>query len=351
MSVITNITLFWKEFEKSADSIRTDLKNENYVDLNRTIEYLDDLAIRYTGSHFFVELAYDEFECTFDTGPNKTSQYLAKLAVDMAPPSIQNGWILNSSLPPMSQKAIQASLKIKEKEYYLNDFHVFYEVNQKTQTIDCKLYCPGYKQIRNPERKKEMSMYLIELAVGQCTYEAYLSGVDYLDEPDHQMKFCNLIDAFETITDITEKKDWKRYQSPLEIYSVYQPNQDIVHDSLRKDMKLIFTTHPLLIEETIGGQTDVISDLEAKGGQFGYLYYLNPFHDQQDAVFRQKLSEQLDKEMSKYHIGKVIGGAIGKAYSYIDWIVFDEDAFKRACNTVKEQLNKKIELEYRNFND
>lgn len=51
--------------------------------------------------------------------------------------------------------------------------------------------------------------------------------------------------------DIVEKNEWKEYNSPLEIYSVYQPIQDIGHDSLRKDMKYIFTTHPLLIEETI----------------------------------------------------------------------------------------------------
>ena len=64
--------------------------------------------------------------------------------------------------------------------------------------------------------------------------------------------------------DIVEKNAWKEYNSPLEIYSVYQPIQDIGHDSLRKDMKYIFTTHPLLIEETIENKKDVLLDLSSK---------------------------------------------------------------------------------------
>lgn len=43
-----------------------------------------------------------------------------------------------------------------------------------------------------------MSMYLIELAIGQCAYEAYLSSVDFLDvPPEEDQPFCNLVDLFE----------------------------------------------------------------------------------------------------------------------------------------------------------
>lgn len=73
--------------------------------------------------------------------------------------------------------------------------------------------------------------------------------------------------------DIVEKNEWKEYNSPLEIYSVYQPIQDIGHDSLRKDMKYIFTTHPLLIEETIENKKDVLLDLSSKDGEYGFVYF------------------------------------------------------------------------------
>lgn len=346
MSVYTNVLAFWKEFEEKDATLRQNLV-EDQDQAFAMMEKYDEKINQICGSHFFCEFTYDAFEMTFDTGPNKTSQYLAWYCAQLAPQSIQKNWIINSCLPPMSQKAIQADLKIKEDDYYLNDFTVFYTVDQKNQTIDCKLYCPGYSQIGNDERKKEMSMYLIELALGQCAYEAYLSSVDCLDTPDETMKFCNLIDFYEAIMETVEKHNWHTYNHPTEIYSMYQPYKEFADDSLRKDMKMIFTTHPLLVEETIEQKQDVLSDLLVKDGEFGYMYFMNLYNNKEDALFRQELSKKLDKEMTKIHAAKVIGGAIGKSYCYIDWIVFDKHRFIQAFNDIKKQLD--IKLYYQKF--
>ncbi|ERK46663.1 hypothetical protein [Faecalitalea cylindroides] len=352
MSAYTNSIKFWESFQKVQEELKKCLSLKKYERLNELVEGLDEEVYSYTGAHFFVENLYDEYEMTFDTGPNKTTQYLCSLFSKTAPESIKKSWIINACLPPLSQKAIQAEVQIKDQSYTLTDFHVFYKVVENTQTIACQLYCPAYQQIKNPENKKEMSMYLIELAIGQCAYEAYLSSVDFLDvPPEEDQPFCNLVDLFEKIMDIVEKNEWKEYNSPLEIYSVYQPIQDIGHDSLRKDMKYIFTTHPLLIEETIENKKDVLLDLSSKDGEYGFVYFSNMFHNKEDALFRQSLSKQLDDQISKLNAGKVIGGAIGKSYSYIDWIVYDKTNFIKALESAKKQLNKSVELHYESFND
>lgn len=59
------------------------------------------------------------------------------------------------------------------------------------------------------------------------------------------------------------------------------------------------------------------------------------FHNKEDALFRQSLSKQLDDQISKLNAGKVIGGAIGKSYSYIDWIVYDKTNFIKALESAK----------------
>lgn len=346
MSAYTNICDFWEKFLQIDAKLRTSLleqSEESYT----LIEQLDQEVMRICGSHFFCEYAYDTFEMTFDTGPNKTSQYLALFCTNLAPEAIKKNWIIHSCLEAMSAKAVQADLRIKEDDYYLNDFMVFYQVNEKNKTLDCKLYCPGYSQIGNTERKKEMSMYLIELAIGECAYEAYLSSVDYLDQADDKLSFCNLIDFYETIMDLVEKKDWPVYKHPTEIHSVYKPYKEVADDSLRKDMKLIFTTHPLLIEESIEGQKDVLSDLQVKDGNFAYIYFMNIYNNKEDALLRQELSKKLNKEMSKIHAGQVIGGAIGKSYSYIDWIIYDEEIFLKAFESIKKQLD--VPLFYQKF--
>lgn len=352
MSAYTNALDFWKQFEKVDATLRRCLMDQDYATLNEIVEGLDEEVYQLTGAHYFVENLYDAFEMTFDTGPNKTTQYLAKLYRETAPVSIKKNWIINDCLQPLSQKAIQAQVQIKEDVYSLADFHVFYEIIEGTETLDCKLYCPGFYRIQNPEHKKEMCMYLIETAVGQCTYEAYLGRIDFLDQiPEEQPKFCNLTDFFENIMQVVEEQHWKEYRSPLDIYSVYQPIQDFAHDALRKDMKYLFTTHPLLVEETIENKKDVLLDLEVKDGEFGFVYYSNIFHNKEDALFRQKLSKQLDDEISKLHVGKVVGGAIGKSFSYIDWIIYDKEGFLKAFNTLKKQLHKSVELHYESFKE
>ena len=72
-------------------------------------------------------------------------------------------------------------------------------------------------------------------------------------------------------------------------------------------------------------------------------------HNKEDALYRQKLSKQLDETISKVHAGKVVGGAIGKSFSYIDWIVYDKDVFMKVFNQLKKQLDASVELYYQKF--
>lgn len=350
MSVYENAKSFWKQFASRQPEIEQALTDKDYPGLMHALEPLQEEATNLTGCGYFVEDAADQFEMTFDPGPNKTSQYLARYFTELCPPEILAKWIVNPVLMPLSQKAIEAQVQIRDQVYTLADFHVFYTIDQQSQTFQCRVYCPGYTLIDNEENKKEMSMYLLELSVGQTLYEAYIGRVEFADQPpEEKMEFSNLVDFYEAIMTVVERDNWKTYRSPLEIYSVYQPFQDFAHDSLRKDMKIIFTTHPLLAEETLGSTSDVLLDLKAKDGEFGYVYYANPFNGKDDALLRQELSRQLDKTMTQLHAGQVIGGAMGKSYSYIDWIVYDRTKFMKAFNQLKKQLDDKVELHYQTF--
>ncbi|UNT92861.1 hypothetical protein [Allobaculum sp. Allo2] len=45
----------------------------------------------------------------------------------------------------------------------------------------------------------------------------------------------------------------------------------------------------------------------------------------------------------------MIGGAIGKSYSYIDLILYDEPMFQKAFAQIQQQLKSKVDLHYRSF--
>ena len=85
MSVYTNSQLFWKSFVNVQDELKNCLTNRNYERLNELVENLDEQFYSFTGAHFFVENLYDEYEMTFDTGPNKTTQYICSFFSKTAP--------------------------------------------------------------------------------------------------------------------------------------------------------------------------------------------------------------------------------------------------------------------------
>lgn len=336
--------MFWKDFQGQEAEIRQCLVDNDAARLESIAEEWEQRVNTLCGAHFFMEYAYDNFEMTFDTGPNKTTQYLAALCVKMAPASVKKHWICNATLPPLSQKAIQTQVNIKDETYALNDFYAFYETDDDNQTFAVQLYCPGYSRIENPERKKEMSMILVELSIGLLCYESYMGSIDFTDQPLQDRSFCNLIELYETVMDTASHRGWRTYDATTDIYSVYEPNQEIVHDALRKDMKFIFTTYPLLIEETLEGQSeDCRNDAIAKGASFQYIYYKNLFENEQDATLRQELSQTMKKVFEESHVASIIGGAIGKTYSYIDCIVYDKDKFDVLMNQIKKQV-KQVDL-------
>lgn len=349
MSVISNIKEFWSRFKDEQQDLLNALKNKDYTSLMETLEGLDQECYSISGAHLFVEDSFEQPELTLDAGPNKTTQLICQQMKKLAPQDIKKVWIINDTLPPLSQKAIEAQLQIKDEIYTLFDFTAFYTVDENAQSFSVRLYCPGFSLIENPEHKREMCIYLTELAIGQNAFESYVSFVDFLDQPENGTDFCNLTELYEVIIETAEKGKWKEYKHPTDIYSVYQPHQDIAHDSLRKDMKIIFTTHPSLIEESLGSKSDVLLDLKVKDGEYGYVYYSNPFSGKDDALFRQELSKQMDQAFAPLHCAKVIGGAIGKSYSYIDLIVFDKTVFTKAFDQIAAQLHDRVELHYRMF--
>lgn len=349
MSVLTNIEEFWNRFADEQDGLLKALEAKNYTKVSEILEGLSSECSAISGARLFIEDSVDQPELTLDSGPSKTSQLICQQMKKLAPKSISRRWIINDTLPPLSQKAIEAQLQIKDSVYSLFDMTAFYQISQANQSFSVQVYCPGFSMIENPEYKREMSIYLVELAVGEKMLESNISSVDFLDVPENGVSFCNLTELYDVIEQTIEKEHWKEYKHPLDIYTVFKPYQDFAHDSLRKDMKMIFTTHPTLIEEHLGDGKDVVMDFKDKDGEYGYIYFSNPFEGKDDALFRQELSRRIESLCAPLHCAKVIGGAIGKSYSYIDLAVFDTAVFEKVFEQVQEQLKDKVEIYYRNF--
>lgn len=343
------IQSFWKHFLLRKPELEDALRVQ---DEQRTADLIREINVeleRVCGCKVEIELNEDGFfEMTFDTGPSKTVQYITELMKQCAPKELVEDWIINAWLPPYSAKARNALLKIKDKTYTGADFTVFYEIDTVNHCLHVSMYCPGFADIADEDRKREMSAYMLELFLGELELEARIASVQAVDKPLSDCEnFCLLPNFYEDVCDIVIDQEWMEYHEPTNIYMAYKINEETNDDSLRHDMKLIITTNSLLQEEILQKNYDSCLDFRDKGGEYGYLYYDNPYEDEKNALVRQTMEKKLNELLHPLAIARTIGGAIGTNYSYIDLAVFDKDAFM----IVLEDLNSKISfaLHYQPF--
>ena len=207
-----------------------------------------------------------------------------------APKELVEDWIINSWLPPFSAKAKNARLRIKDKVYTGADFTVFYEIDDTNRVLHVSVYCPGFADIADEERKRDMSAYMLELFLGELELEARIASVTAVDKPlSDSENFCLLPNFYEDVCDIVIDREWLEYREPTNIYMAYKINEEGSDDRLRKDMKLIVTTNSLLQEELLQKNYDSCLDFRDKGGEYGYLYYENPYEDEKSALIRQTM--------------------------------------------------------------
>lgn len=331
---------FWDAFLKQREELETALREADAERIEELRGALDRQLERVCGCK--VEIERDEegfFELSFDTGPNKTVQYIAALLKDTAPKELVEDWIINACLPPLSAKAKNAVLRIKDRVYTGADFTVFYEIDAANKCLHTQVYCPGFADIQDEERKRDMAAYMLELFLGELELEARIGSVAPLDEPlADSENFCLLPNFYEDVCDIIIDQEWLEYHDPTQIYMAFKVNEKPVHDTLRQDIKLLLTTNALLQEEVLRQNEDSCKDFKDKGGEYGYLYYENPYADEKNALIRQTMEKKLNDMLYPIGVARTIGGAIGEHYSYIDVAIFDPDAFA----ILLEHLNDKL---------
>lgn len=295
------------------------------------------------------ELDYHDgfYELTFHGGANKTKQYICALLKENAPKDLVNDWIINSYRQPLSETALAMVVKLEDKEYSGADFTLYYEIDEQAKCIHVKIYSEALTAL-DRDKKQNIAIAMLELFIGEIELEARIGDIEIIDQPDHEAEnFCLLPNFYEDLCDIVIDKEWSEYKEPCAIYSAYKIDQEIVSETLRKDMKLIVTTNPQLQEELLNHELDSCNEAIRFGSVYGYLFYEIEQKGEEIAIVRQQLEKELQELFYPMSIARTIGGAIGTHYAYIDLIIFDIDAFEIILERLNEHLPFKVY--YRQF--
>lgn len=342
MSIKKQVIRFWKVFESERVNLEKALKENNEDEVKEIKKILSTYFEELCNCELEIEYEDDIYEITFLSEQEKSVQYICALLKAMAPKHLRDHWIIHSSLPPLSQKAMHTILRIENQAYSSDDFVVYYTIDTQNHCLNVSVYCPAFVSM-DPNKALEMAVYMLQLNIGEVALEAYINNIEVVDQKQEGNQSI-LSHFYEMLLDIVMEQKWTQYEDATTIYRVYKLEEEIISDSVRKDMKMIFTTHPLLIAETLDKDSFCAHQFFDFGGEYGYLYYAHANSEVNDALVRQKLEKRLNELLYPLGIARSIGGAIGTKYAYIDLAIFDKAEFLKVLPKINEKLS--IDLAY-----
>ncbi len=347
MNLKHRVQNFWKYFETVQSTVEQALQEGDQHELEHLLEDLNHRLATIVGTKMELEMNENGFfEMTFPSGGDKNVQFCSAILVKDAPEQLKENWILNPWRPPLSQKAMNSYIDVKGKRYGGADFKIYYKINEALKMLDIEVYCEALKDMEEDYRNRLVA-YMLELFIGELELEARINSITIIDTPSDEENVCLLPNFYEDICDIIIDEEWSEYHDPTTIYMAYKLDEKLPSETLRKDMKMIITTNPLLQEELLNQEYQSCKDMKERGAEYGYLFYEVLYEDEKEALLRQQLEKEINKLFYDMSLARTIGGAIGIHYSYIDVAVFDIDGFKIALEKLNEKLSFKIY--YRSF--
>ncbi len=338
---------FWKYFTGVQKEIEDAFQNQDESLIEELRKEISQQVQSVCDASAELEWQDGFFELAFHGGVNKTKQYICALLKKEAPKQLVNDWIISSFRQPLSQSALHAKIQLDDEVYSGSDFMIYYEIHKDARCITTEVYSKALKGLEET-KQRNIVMAMLELFIGEIELEARIGDIQILAEPKSDAEnYCLLPNFYEDICDIVIDEGWTEYSEPCAIYAAYKLDQTIVSETLRKDMKLIITTNPQLQSELLNKESDSCEEARRFGSEYGYLYYEIEQEKEQIALVRQQLEQELQGLFYEAGIARMIGGAVGTHYAYVDCIVFDRDAFQILLSKLNEHLS--FPLYYQSF--
>ncbi len=105
---------------------------------------------------------------------------------------------------------------------------------------------------------------------------------------------------------------------------------------LREDIFSGYTSCTSLLDEYYKGKSQRFDEAVSNGVHFGFLFFENVNVPRENIVnFRGDIEDKIMEQTVPYGIANSLGGATGFHFSYIDFIIYDYEAF---INIAKEIL-------------
>jgi hypothetical protein len=242
-------------------------------------------------------------------------QLLAMFCVSRAPEL--EGWTFYASRQPGSIDGIV--LDIGAHKFDPLELWITPHVNHEVKKVDITVWHPLMGHIDPNHRMGPVFLFLDEVlgefGTGQWIGEIKLDDKRLADA-------IPLKELYSFVKKVEADTGWKKLP-PGEVSTLYRSRQP--HNRfLRGDVLVGSTMHPRLINEYLSAEGLLEDPLRGTGADYVFVTFdagILPAGNQIDA--RAKIEDALDAALRNASSGRLLGGAFGTRFAYIDLLLYD----------------------------
>ena len=257
------------------------------------------------------------------------------------------GWTFYSSRQPSDAERLKGmGIGISQNEQVdVESFLVKTDVDAENEKIHITAWHPAYARVP-AEHHMQILFLLLDEALGEFGTEMWIGNIEIEPvEPGEHVR--SLADLPEFIRQMNEYHKWEKLE-PLDEFTLYEIGEQSRHR--RGDVFIGTTCIPSVINDFLNDNGRLSDDpLAGTGAELLYIRIDGSvFPEGSEAHVRGNIEDALDDALRAQASGRILGGAMGRKFGYVDVLIFDGEAsrhlIEETLNNLQLQNRSAIEL-------
>ncbi len=319
------ISKFWKSFSEEEYQIREMMDNK--VEGETLLNFVDSI----------LKIAFDKVY--FEMGKNSEGKYeliltpegdrarlmLLHYWLQYAPQELWQKWNFYSSKPGKANSGW--GMRMFGVDLVSEDVTLYAEPDNDKNKINLEVYSPKLMELDENQRYSMFFIFLDQF-IGELYTMEYIGYIDFVENPSDK-KGVRIEELQPMIDNNINSNGWPKFENPTEIYSGYRMEPTEKEGwTLREDIFSGYTSCTPLLNDFYNGESQRFDEAAENGVRFGFLFFENVNVPRENIVnFRGDIEDKIVAQTVPYGIANSLGGATGFHFSYIDFIIYDYDAF------------------------
>ena len=334
----TKVLNFWQAFGKEEHIIREMIDNE--VEGSTILSFTESiLKTAFNEISFQIGIgAIGKYELTLSPEGDRTRLIQYYYWYKHAPTKLKNKWIFHPSKPAFKD-CTDKGTELFGITLSCSDLILYPKIDNQISKIELFVYCPKLQQLSD-SKKYSMFFLFLDQHIGEAYSIEYISNIQFITHKLGEQEIN--IGQLKGLIDRSIKLfDWVQSINPLDCYYSYSATPNISNDwKLREDISGGYSSCPTPIYSYHSLNNECFEKYEKDGIIFAFLFYENSDLTNDQLVDRRtSIKNQIAEVVPQNNIADCTGGAIGFHFSYIDFIIYDLQAFVSSVKEVVKQHN------------